>query len=97
MDRALRTALAQVSRETVSHRIAEVVRADKREALQRVRCPVMYLRGRHDALVGSTPLRDIQHACPETTVAIINGPHMLLATNAAEATDAIERFIATPP
>ncbi|HEX5008340.1 MAG TPA: alpha/beta hydrolase [Hyphomonadaceae bacterium] len=97
LERALDETLATVSADVVSSRVGEATRVDKRASLRRVVCPVLYLKGKQDWLLGDAPMHEIIRTTQRCEVREIDGPHMLLATHYAEAADAIEAFCATLP
>jgi pimeloyl-ACP methyl ester carboxylesterase len=97
LKRALGETLATIPANVVSFRVREATRVDKRASLGRVACPILYLKGKEDWLLGEAPMHEIMQTAKLCDVREIDGPHMLLATHSAEAADAIEAFCATLP
>jgi pimeloyl-[acyl-carrier protein] methyl ester esterase len=97
LKRALCETLATVSADVVKFRVEQATRVDKLASLRQVACPVLYLKGKQDWLLGDAPMREIVRTAHRCEVKEINGPHMLLATHVADAVVAIESFCATLP
>lgn len=89
---ALKAALAEVSPAVLRSRAALALRIDARDALPRIRVPVLYLRANHDRLMhpsaGDTILRGIPHA----RLHALDGPHLLLQTRGDACIEAIAAF-----
>jgi pimeloyl-[acyl-carrier protein] methyl ester esterase len=97
LKQALGETLATVANEVVAFRVGEAMRVDRRASLREVACPVLYLKGKRDWLLGDAPAQEVLRTAKRAELREIDGPHMLLATHAAEAAEAIERFCATLP
>jgi pimeloyl-ACP methyl ester carboxylesterase len=97
LKRALGETLATVSPDVVGFRVGQASRVDKLTSLRRIACPVLYLKGNQDWLLGEAPMQEVMRTAPKCDVRAIDGPHMLLATHPGEAADAIEAFCATLP
>jgi pimeloyl-[acyl-carrier protein] methyl ester esterase len=95
LKRALGETLATVANEVVAFRVGEAMRIDRLASLREVACPVLDLKGKQDWLLGDAPMREVMRTARRCEVREIDGPHMLLATHAAEAADALEAFCAT--
>ena len=93
--RAVRTASRTVAPEVMAKRLRETLTVDARDALAAVRVPVLALHSRRDGLVRPRCLRAILEVKPETRVAEIDAPHMLLQIAPREAWTAIEAFAAS--
>jgi pimeloyl-[acyl-carrier protein] methyl ester esterase len=89
---ALGQTLSTVPQGVVAFRVGEATRVDKRVRLKEVVCPILYISGQRDWLLGRGPMQEVVRIARHAKVAEIDGPHMLLATHAAEAADAIESF-----
>lgn len=88
----LRRTLSSLPPKTVRYRIREALGVDASKSLGEVRCPVMYLRGRADRLVGLRATRDVSLSCPECRVVEIDAPHMVLETQPKAAADCVVKF-----
>lgn len=84
--------LAEIPHAVVTARFREVLRVDKRERLRAVSCPMLCLRGRFDRLVRKSRLNEITSSHPNCQVRVLDAPHMLLETHAAEAAITINHF-----
>jgi pimeloyl-[acyl-carrier protein] methyl ester esterase len=84
--------LGRLPRELMRLRIREVLRADKRDRLREVRCPMLCLQGRMDRLVRKQSVDDILSAKPECQIRWFDAPHMLLETHPDAAADVINQF-----
>lgn len=73
-----RAALSRMPARVARARLAEVMRVDVRDALVRVRCPVLYLQASHDRLVPPRCAREVARRAPQTTVVTLEGPHFIL-------------------
>jgi len=79
-------------REVVSTRVKELLRVDKRDRLEQVKCPVLCLRGRRDWLVRRKSVEVIANAIPNCEVHLLDASHMVLTTHAEVAACLINRF-----
>jgi pimeloyl-ACP methyl ester carboxylesterase len=94
LSRTLAETLATVPNEVAAFRVGEAIGIDKTARLTEIACPVLYIVGKRDWLLGRRPMLDVQRLAKQCEVAEIDGPHMLLATHAQEAAEVIERFCA---
>lgn len=76
----------------VKARVIAVLRVDRISLLREVRCPILFLRGNGDRLVGERSLKEISAVQPSCRIRLMDGPHMLLETRPEECADAIEQF-----
>lgn len=90
---AVREVTRKVEPAVRAARMREALTVDARDALARVEVPVLYLRGTRDRLVRGRCLRTILAVKPETTVAEIDAPHMLLQIAPDAAWEAIRAFV----
>lgn len=88
----LSRAIARVSGDVIKKRLHEVFRVDVRHQLSGITCPVLYLQGRNDRLIGNESLKEITKIHPECTVQELDAPHMLLRTHVDQAAAVIDRF-----
>jgi pimeloyl-[acyl-carrier protein] methyl ester esterase len=88
----LRAVLAKLPPEIIRARIHAVCRVDKREALAKVSCPLLYLQGRDDRLIGPRHIHEITAIRPDCEVRQLAAPHMLLATHPSESAGIIDHF-----
>jgi surfactin synthase thioesterase subunit len=92
LKRALKETLASVHNDVAAFRVGEATKVDKKERLKAVACPVLYIIGKRDWLLGRRPMQEVASLAKRFKAAEIDGPHMLLATHAAEAADVIDAF-----
>lgn len=90
---AVRAVTQKVEPAVRAARMRAALAVDARDAFARLEVPVLYLRGTRDRLVRSWCLRTVLKLKPETTVAMIDAPHMLLQVAPDEAWDAIRSFV----
>ena len=91
--RTVRTAISSVTATVLTDRLRNVFACDVRTAFAKVRIPILYLQARRDQLVEAASLEEIRQIQPTTTVADIDGPHLLLQRRPMEAFNAIEKFL----
>lgn len=84
LSRKLESVLASLPDAVVRKRLSEVLKVDKTDLLPRIECPVLYLRGSQDRLVGKGSADLICKNTENCHVEVIDAPHMLLATHVAE-------------
>ena len=94
---ALRGALREVAPKVLAERVAAIATLDASADLARVDCPILYLRGTHDRLVGEASVQRIVEQAPRVEVQRVDGPHLLLQARPAEAWRALERFLEALP
>ena len=73
----LRTALRSVRPAVMAHRVAEVMRVDVTEQLERIRVPVAYLRAASDRVVPPASAAWMLERRPLLHLAVLEGPHLL--------------------
>jgi len=89
----VREATRKVDPAVSAARLRETLTVDARDAFSRVEAPVLYLRGTRDRLVPGRCLRTVLAIKPDTTVARIDAPHMLLQLAPDAAWEAIRAFV----
>ncbi len=89
---SFRQALSSVPAETLSRRLAEVLKADVVAELATINAPILYLRATKDWLVPTCMSQDF--VMVSRGVCDIEGPHFLLQANADEAAAKIAGFTA---
>lgn len=88
----LHEVLVKLPPDIIRTRAYEACRVDKRDALRKAKCPLLYLHGRDDRFIGQRCIREITAIRPDCQFRKLAAPHMLLETHASEAADIIERF-----
>ena len=89
----VRQSLADVEPAVLAARGREVLRADARNWLAACPVPLLYLRGTADRVVPERCVREITELRPETVVARIPGPHLLLQASPQVCAEQIEVFL----
>jgi len=94
---ALRDALRDVPATTLAQRVAAMATLDAGADLARVECPILYLRGTKDRLVGESGVNGIVERAPRAQVRRVEGPHLLLQARPAESWRALLPFLEALP
>jgi pimeloyl-ACP methyl ester carboxylesterase len=76
----------------IAARLREISHVDVTANIARIKVPIKALHGRHDRLVSSAPIKALLAGQPKANCVLLDGPHMLLQVNTAEAAREIERF-----
>jgi len=90
--RTVRETSRRVAPDVMAQRLRATLTVDARDALAAVRVPVLALHSTRDGLVRRRSLKTILAVKPETQVAEIDAPHMLLQIAPRDAWEAIENF-----
>ena len=85
--------LSSVPGATLRARLEAVADCDVREALGRVRVPIMCLVARHDRLIPGSAARVIQQGAPAARIVHLEGPHCLLQCVPQRAAQKIREFM----
>ena len=88
----VRNAIRDVSPDVLVGRLHEVLDSDGRELVRTCPVPLVCLAAAHDRLIGRRGLRVIQSVRPDIATVLIDGPHCLLQTRAAESAAVILRY-----
>ena len=89
----VRQALRLVNPGVLAGRIRAVLDCDTREDLARTEIPMMYIEAEGDRLVRAECLREIQRLRPDTVLASIPAPHLVLQREPQKAAEIIVRFM----
>ena len=89
----LDAALAQVSPNVLRARLRAVINADVTCALQHIRVPTLYLRATRDRPVPDAASKLIAVLAPQTRIAPVEGPHMMLQTAPTVTAKIVANFI----
>jgi pimeloyl-[acyl-carrier protein] methyl ester esterase len=87
------TILSKVPPATMRARIEAVADCDVREALGRIRAPILCLVPRHDRLIPRSAARVIQQRAPASRVVELDAPHCLLQCVPGMAAEQIREFL----
>jgi pimeloyl-[acyl-carrier protein] methyl ester esterase len=85
--------LRSVSPEVMALRARAVMNCDAREYLAKVQVPILYLQAAHDRLVKDRCFAEIKRLKPDTVLASILGPHLLLQREPHQGAEAIVKFL----
>lgn len=86
-------AMSGVSAEVIRRRIAELLIADKTEALRQVCVPILVLRAARDRVISERATRVILENSPQARMVEVDAPHLLLQTRSAECAEIVVRFM----
>lgn len=89
----LASALALVSPNTLRARLRAIFDVDTTDALRHVRIPILYLQVTHDRAVSGKASRLVASLAPQTRIASVTGPHMLLQAAQAAAAAIVTKFV----
>jgi pimeloyl-ACP methyl ester carboxylesterase len=89
---ALKMAISQVPVRLLRARVRAALNADFSGSLGKCTVPVFYISATDDRVVGGRGLRSVLDSRPETQVANIPGPHLLLQCAPAECVEALRQF-----
>jgi len=84
LSRKLQSVLASLPDAVVRKRLSEVATVDKTDLLRQIECPILYLRGSQDRLVGKGSADLICQSIKNSHIEVLDAPHMLLSTHADE-------------
>jgi pimeloyl-[acyl-carrier protein] methyl ester esterase len=86
-------ALAHVSSATLIARLRDMADIDVRNAMRAVAVPTLYLQATEDRVVAARFAGEYAQCAKHASILKLEGPHLLLQSNAAGAAAAIETFI----
>jgi pimeloyl-[acyl-carrier protein] methyl ester esterase len=92
--RAVSAAVAAVDPAVMAVRAAEALAVDVREALSRVEAPILYLGPTRDRLIRADVADELLALRPDTEVALVESPHMILQRCPQTSLARIEAFLA---
>jgi pimeloyl-ACP methyl ester carboxylesterase len=90
---SVRRVLPAAGRDVIGGRIAAVSSVDVTSELQRVRQPLLVLRGARDRLIHARAAETIRALKPAATLVDLDGAHLLLQTTPNECWAAIQPFL----
>ena len=90
---AVHRVIAPVAPAVLGARLRAVLECDARDALGRIRIPMLYLRATRDRLIGEASLREILRVKPDVQVERVDGPHLLLQKEPRQCAELIGRFV----
>lgn len=91
--RSVRAAIGSSRPNVLAGRLRAVVTCRGAKELRTVRVPILYVAATEDRLIGERGLEQFQRVKPNTTVARIRGPHLILQSNPGDSVSAITSFI----
>jgi len=86
-------AVSSVKPEVLSARLRAVLTCDMRTDLSKVAAPTLYIRATRDRLVHRNCLEEIQAALPQTAVAEVDGPHLILQREPERTAEVVSDFV----
>ena len=89
----LKRTVRRVQPHVLAHRVRTAAWINAVAALQQCPVPILCLAGTRDRLIGARSINKIRRTRPDVTVKTIDGPHLLLQVNPAEAWQEISAFL----
>jgi pimeloyl-[acyl-carrier protein] methyl ester esterase len=89
----VRTAVSSVKSTVMSARLRAVLACDARAELAQVTMPILYLQATEDRLVNRVCVEEIRRIRPQTTVAAIAGPHLILQREPQLTAEVVVEFV----
>ena len=93
LESGVREVLRSVNPGVLAERVRAVLGCDARKDLARTKIPVMYIQAESDRLVRAESFREIRGLRPDTVLALVPGPHLLLQREPHKAAEIIVQFI----
>jgi pimeloyl-[acyl-carrier protein] methyl ester esterase len=90
---AVRTAVSSVKPNVLAARLSEILACDARAELGRVAVPILYIQAENDRLISDQPLAEIRRIQPQTAVAIVPAPHLILQREPGCCAEIVTEFI----
>lgn len=91
--RSVRTAVSSVKPKVLAARLRDVFACEVRPEMGRVTVPVLYLQAKQDRLVSGACLAELRRIKPQMTVAVLEGPHLLLQREPYKAAETVAVFV----
>lgn len=88
--RRVRDAVRSVSAEAMRARLRAAAETDVTSRISEIDCPLLYLKGSRDRLIGNAGWRDIRDLCRNAVCIEIEGPHFLLQAKPQECAAALK-------
>lgn len=95
--REIQDAIGAVDPAVIARRLDEVLRVDVRDALRWTACPLLYLAGEHDRLVGRRAWEEIFEIRRDLTLRRVDGPHLLLQRRPEVCAELIAEWLRSCP
>jgi pimeloyl-[acyl-carrier protein] methyl ester esterase len=89
----LHQVLQLVSPAVLSGRVNEALNCDARSDLARITVPLLYLQAAHDRMLSESCAREMKRIRPETSFALVDGPHLLLQREPQRVADIVSAFV----
>ena len=92
---AVRDAISSVQPRVLAARLRAVLASDVRGSVAQIGVPVLYIRAEQDRLVSAFSVEELRQLKPEMSVAVLEGPHLLLQRQPLKAAEAVVGFISS--
>jgi pimeloyl-ACP methyl ester carboxylesterase len=89
----VRHAVGPVPADVLCARLRAVLGCDARDALRRIRVPILCVQSTRDRLIGEMASREILRIKPDVAVERIDGPHLLLQREPRRCAEIIQAFV----
>jgi pimeloyl-ACP methyl ester carboxylesterase len=97
LKKALAQVLAQIAPHAFRARLTSIIDIDVMEKLAEVRVPMLYLRATRDRLIPKRVSREISRLHPDTCIADVESPHLLLQAAPTIAARLLKSFVRGKP
>jgi pimeloyl-ACP methyl ester carboxylesterase len=88
----VRTAVFSVQPKVLTARLRSVLACEVRAELGQVTVPILYIQASQDRLVSASCLEELRRIKPQITVAVLEGPHLLLQREPRRAAEVVAGF-----
>jgi len=86
--------ISSVRPQVLAKRLRDLLGCDVQKELSKVSVPILYIQAKRDRLVSASCVATIKDAKPETSVVVVDAPHLLLQSEPHQTADAIGKFCA---
>ncbi len=87
------TAISSVAPDVLCRRLQAVMACDVRAAASQIAVPVLHIRANQDRLVKRNSLEELQRITPRFSVAVLDGPHLILQSKPQQAIKEVVQFL----
>lgn len=86
-------AISSVAPDVLCRRLQAVIACDVRAAASQIAVPVLYIRANQDRLVRINSVEELQLITPRFSVAVLDGPHLILQSKPQQAIKEVVQFL----
>lgn len=92
---AIRKAISSVRPDVMKDRLRIILSSNQRTNLSKIKIPILYLEAKQDRLIPNSCFKEIKCIQPNTILAHLDGPHLILQREPQKASAIIQDFIST--